>query len=53
MGGEFKPFERLLHEETMARARGGLEPHAFDAGWADGESSSLEEAVEYALETAG
>ena len=52
MGGEFKPFERLLHEETVVRARGRLPPHSFDAGWAEGKSLSLEQAVEYALETA-
>jgi predicted ATPase len=52
MGGEFKPFERLLHEETVASARGRLAPHSFDAGWAEGTSLSLEQAVEYALETA-
>ena len=52
MGGEFKPFERLLHEETVVSVRGRLTPHSFDAGWAEGKSLSLEQAVEYALETA-
>ena len=51
MGGKFKPFERLLHDETMAATRSRLTPHSFDTARAEGESLSLEQAVEYALET--
>jgi predicted ATPase len=52
MGGEFKPFERRLHEETVAATRSRLAPHSFDAMRAEGKSLSLEQAAEYALETA-
>ena len=51
MGGEFKPFERRLHEETVAATRSRLAPHSFDAMRAEGKSLSLEQAAEYALET--
>jgi len=53
MGGKFKPFERLLHEETVATTRGGLAPESFETVRAEGESLSLGQAVEYALETTG
>jgi hypothetical protein len=52
MGGEFKPFERRLHDETVAATRSRLAPHSFDAMRAEGRSLSLEQAAEYALETA-
>ena len=52
MGGEFKPFERRLHDETVAATRSRLAPHSFDAIRAEGKSLSLEQAAEYALETA-
>jgi non-specific serine/threonine protein kinase len=51
MGGEFKPFERLLHDETVAAAQSGLTSHQFAAVLAEGELMSPAEAVEYALET--
>jgi predicted ATPase/Tfp pilus assembly protein PilF len=51
MAGEFKPFERLLHEGTVAATRSQLTRRSFDVARAEGESLGLSEAVEYALET--
>jgi predicted ATPase len=52
IGGAFKPFERLLHDETVAAAQARLRPNAYEAVRAQGEALNLEQAVDYALEGA-
>jgi tetratricopeptide (TPR) repeat protein len=44
-------FERAEYERNVATARAALGEEAFAAAWAEGRKMTMEEAVEYALET--
>jgi predicted ATPase/DNA-binding SARP family transcriptional activator len=49
IGADFKPFERRLHESTVADVRGRLDPAAFHEAMARGASMSLAEALDLAM----
>ncbi len=52
IGGAFKPFERLLHDHTVAAAQTQLGATTFEAIRAEGAALNLQQAVEYAVEAA-
>lgn len=49
IGADFKPFERRLHESTVAEVRGRFDPAAFHEAMAQGASMSLAEALDLAM----
>jgi hypothetical protein len=51
-GFQVAGFERETRERTAASAREALGDHEFGRAWGEGRALTLEQAVEYALETA-
>jgi len=49
MGAAFKPFERMIHDDTAAAARLSLGGRAFETARARGAQMSLDEAAELAV----
>lgn len=52
IGGAFKPFERLLHDQTVAAAHTRLGTTTFEAIRVQGAALNLQQAVEFAVEAA-
>jgi non-specific serine/threonine protein kinase len=52
-GGALEPFERTLHDRTSAAVRRVLKDETFRAAWQTGRAMTLEQAGDYAAETAG
>jgi predicted ATPase/class 3 adenylate cyclase/Tfp pilus assembly protein PilF len=44
------PLERSQHERNLEAVREALTAEAFEAGWAEGQAMTLEQAIDYALE---
>jgi hypothetical protein len=51
IGAVLPPVERPEYDEYVAAARTGMTEHEFIAAWVAGRSMSLDQAVDFALET--
>jgi DNA-binding CsgD family transcriptional regulator len=47
------PADQAGYDTDVARARGALNEHAFDAAWAEGEALTVDEAVAYVSRARG
>jgi non-specific serine/threonine protein kinase len=53
LGHHRSPTDQAYHDERMASTRSALGDAAFDAASAEGQAMTLEQAIEYALESLG
>jgi len=53
MGTPRPPTDRAEHDHILAALRNGLEDAEFNEGWAEGQATPLEKAIEETLNEGG